>query len=351
MSDQNRLENGTVKIGVSKTLERDLRHDAESFEVFRGKEQETDVNRFLNLLIRNYYDDYMEEINRRSRDFRSILSGYIKDPRELEEAVGRLIVKEDMEDEEARKADGWPFTFRPLEANVPFINGILLEMDKMNQAYSGGLRRLLYNYSRKPAYERERIIYHDTAEKLKAACADKNAGISFYYRDNPAKHTVTPYKLIYGLDGQHNYFLCQEYNEERRKMIAVTYRLSRITDVSISARRQPLEEKVLRYLKKMEEYSPQHSINEDTETCVELTAEGRKVFRSIYLDRPIRNKPKKKEKPDEKGRIRYYFSCSQEQLFFYFRRFNPGTARIIKPEKLKNELRKFHRLHLEELGE
>lgn len=159
--------------------------------------------------------------------------------------------------------------------------------------------------------------------------------------------TVMPYKLVCGSDEQFNYLLCQEYREDLGKYLAVSYRMCRIVNVADSAYSQPFDEKVLSYLERMEKYGPQYNINEVTETVVELTETGVLDFRRIYQGRP---KPDRVDKPDSHGIARYYFSCSQDQLYFYFRRFNPGQARIIKPEKLKEQLKCFHENHLKAMA-
>ena len=338
---------GVIKISVSKALERELRHDAESFEIYKGKEQDVDLNKFLNILVKNYYDYYIDEIVKKSDTIRIILAGYISDPDKLEKAVRQLTEKENQDSEDAGKADGRPFRFRPVKENEIFVNSILGKMFQMDLSYSGEFRRMLYSYSKKPSYERERIIYLETAGKLMEVCR-KKINIMFHYRDNPSmQHTVTPYKMLMGSDGQYNYLLCQEYNEEAGKLLAISYRLSRIVNIRETPVKQAMDETVRKYLEKMEECGPQYNINEDTETCVELTEMGRKNYKKIYQGRPLKYTS---DKPDENGNARYYFSCSQDQLFLYFRRFNPGEAAVIYPEKLKRRLVQFHERHLEAVG-
>ena len=335
---------GVIKIGVSKALERELRHDAESFEIFKGKEQNVDMNKFLNILIPNYYDRYISEVVKQSDSVRNVLSRYITDPGVLESAVSQLIENYKSDNDGTQKIDGRPFRFRPTKENEIFILNILNSIDQTAPSFSEEFRRILYSYSKKPSYERERIIYHDAAEKLMELCR-KKVNIRFVYRDNPYYvHTVTPYKLLMGADGLYNYLLCQEYNEKTGKLMALSYRLSRILNIRETPVKQVLDETVRNHLEKMEECGPQYLINEDTETCVELTEEGRSNYRKIYQGRPLKYTA---DKPDDSGNARYYFSCSQDQLFLYFRRFNPGEASVIYPEKLKRRLVQFHERHLE----
>ena len=185
------------------------------------------------------------------------------------------------------------------------------------------------------------------------ACGKKKAGLSFALKAHPSEfHYVVPYEFVYGSDEQYNYLLCQEWNEEAGKYEARSYRLCRILEPRLDSRMDTaMDEGVVRHLEKMKAYGPQYQINEDVETCVRLTKEGRKSFRAIYQGRPGRMKKGGKESvPDADGNVVYFFECSLDQLYFYFRRFNPGESEVLYPESLREELRKFHQEHLDAMG-
>lgn len=342
-------DSGGIKIGVSKALRNELKRDAEGFEVFKGEEQTPTVNRLLNKLIYHYYEEYREEINEQARSFRDTLRPFIPDPDELEKAVSLLAETEEARDKQSGKNDGTPIKFLPAGEHKGYIQGILPELDRLNRPYADEFRRVLYRYSRKASYERERIVYRDVWETLERVCGKENTELRFIYRDDPARvRIVIPYKATYGSDGRYNYLLCQEYNRKEKRMTAVSYRLCRIVNPREYPTGQAIEPEVRKYLEKMEKYGPQYSINEDTITCVELTKEGRTSFRGIYQGRPDYDR---EDKPDERGNVKYYFSCSRTQLYLYFRRFNPGEARVLYPEQLNEELKEFHEKHLETMKE
>ena len=54
-----------------------------------------------------------------------------------------------------------------------------------------------------------------------------------------------------------------------------------------------------------------------------------------------------KEVPDREGCVECVFRCSREQLFNYFKRFNPGEAEVVSPKKLRDKLYRYHLSHLE----
>ena len=74
-----------------------------------------------------------------------------------------------------------------------------------------------------------------------------------------------------------------------------------------------------------------------------LTPAGTQSFKHIYFGRP---KVDRKEITPA-GNYRYYFICSTEQLYRYFRRFNPGEAIIEYPTTLRDRIIDFHVKSLE----
>mgnify|MGYP007070047720 CR=1 FL=1 len=75
-------------------------------------------------------------------------------------------------------------------------------------------------------------------------------------------------------------------------------------------------------------------------TCVKMTAAGQGSYRMIYTGRPA---PDRIEPNAEDGTALYYFSCSQEQVYRYFLRFNVGEVSIMYPDSLKQRLHDYYR--------
>ena len=93
---------------------------------------------------------------------------------------------------------------------------------------------------------------------------------------------------------------------------------------------------MLLHLEKMREKGPQYAINRDEAVKVKMTEKGIDLYRRIYLDRPLFD-----DKTIPADGI-YTFSCSEEQAFFYFRKFPGDTAVIISPDSLRQRMLDFH---------
>ena len=336
-----------IKINLPESLYYSLLSDAASFEVLKRDGERINLNSFTSSLVSGYYEEYLEEVSRRARKIRDILSPFITDQIQLDRATLELVEDEKSSNGVGSKdANSKSFKFRPTKET----DGIILEIEEerkaANESLSGFFRQMLYSYSKKPVYERERIIYHQNLALLDSACSSEKE-VTFTYRDKPGiLHRVVPYKVKYGTDELHNYLLCQEYNEFRGEMIAMSYRLCRIVNPRITGKEGEFDRRAKDCLIKMEECGPQYTINEEIETCIEFTPNGRKSFQRLYQGRPVVDR---RDPEDERGNVKYYFTCSQDQLYLYLRRFNPGETTILYPERLRERLYQFHLLHLNNL--
>ena len=74
---------------------------------------------------------------------------------------------------------------------------------------------------------------------------------------------------------------------------------------------------------------------------VELTPQGEKKFRKLYVHRPV---------PVKAEGCALWFDCSHFQIVQYFERFGKD-ARVIYPESVRNAIVSFHRRALAAYGE
>ena len=118
---------------------------------------------------------------------------------------------------------------------------------------------------------------------------------------------------------------------------AKTYRINRMLQISPVFDSFSLNDKVKSILEKMIKYGPQYPIVNDDEMCVRLSDAGISTFNKIYYGRPDYERIEKK--PDG---YYYYFRCSEDQVFFYFRRFQGDEAIIMFPESLRIRMKEFH---------
>ena len=86
----------------------------------------------------------------------------------------------------------------------------------------------------------------------------------------------------------------------------------------------------------------EYEINDDEEVCVKLNEKGLEYYSRIYFGRPRYDTLIKQDD----GYYQYYH-CSMEQIFLYFRRFDPINVEIIYPPSLRNRMRDFYRSGLE----
>ena len=334
----------TIKINVPESLERSLVYDMTNFEVFKKDGEHLNFNSFMSSLIAGYYEKYRERQNSQEERIRSLLSRYITNQQQLSQAASEIISSEALPVSSRQKApNNKALKFRPTRET----DGIILEIEEQrqsaNESLSGFFRMMLFSYIQNPVYERERIIYYRNAAIIADAC-ERGKEILFTTRDNPAfLHRVIPYGLRHGPDELFNYLLCQETHKNAGTNAAMSYRLCRIVNPRIATPGAQIDYKTRLYLEKMEKYGPQYLINKDMASCIRFSRSGRVSFQKLYQGRPTVDR---KDEPDADGSIKYYFSCSQDQLFFYLRRFNPGEAIVLSPEDLKRRLIDFHQKHL-----
>ena len=333
-----------IKVNVPDGLKRSLLGDAENFEVLKQNDAKVNFNRFISALITGYYEKYQQETNSRYNRIKSLLSSFILNPQKLDQATAQIMNEQSKSDySNTKTVNNTSFKFHTTKET----DSIILQIEEYRRitgdSISAYFRKMLYSYINQPVYEREKIIFQNNVSVINNACT-LGKKVIFTTRDRPSLlHRVMPYGIRHGQEELYNYLLCQEFHKSNGEPLAMSYRLCRIVNPRITSENGQIDSKVMDHLFKMEKYAPQYLINEDVESCVEFTANGRKSFMRLYQGRPVVDG---KEAEDSDGNIRCYFSCSQEQPYLYFRRFNPGEISVLYPEKLKKRLYEFHYQHL-----
>ena len=322
-----------------------IKRDAESFEVLSKSGESINLNRFLSSLISGFYREYQEENAGRHDRLLALIDPYVPEKRKKTELLEKLIREESAETERSNPpGPGRKISLRPTKETDQIILEIR-EGLRGGETLAGYFRGMFLAYVKRPIYERERIIFRKTSDFLEEACRTRRA-VVFTTRDNPGfLHRVIPFDLAYGPDEMYNYLLCQE-SSAQGKPLPTSFRLCRIINPRFAVGKAEMDRETEQFLRKMKQYGPQFPFNQDIETCILLTETGRDTYRQIYQGRPV---PDRKEDPDDQGNTLWYFRCSQTQLYQYFRKFNPGEARVIAPESLKNSLRRFYKRQLEYL--
>lgn len=330
-----------INIYVPETVGTLLNNDASLFEIFKKDGYTINRNRFLSLLIIGYYNSYVLESRQKFELLQEKLQDYLPDPN-ITNQIAECILNQVILPEVPKRKGKNPvkLSLKPTEETDGIIQNIMDEL-QMDDYVSQYFCRMFISYAEKPLYERERIIFKDNGQILLLAC-DKNRPITFSTIWNTkVVHEVVPYELTVGQDEMFNYLLCQERNIKTGKLEARAYRLNRITRVNFSPSTAILSEKIRHYLERMKKSGAQYPINDEDEICVRLTDYGVISYNRIYHGRPRYDRIEH----TEDGHL-YYFHCSKDQIFFYFRRFEAGAAEVLYPKPLRGRMIRFHAMAL-----
>lgn len=314
-----------------------IENDAEMFEVYKKDGKTVNKNRFLSLLIKGYYEDYISEAR---TAYNSIISSIKTDKltyKDKEEIADTILKNTVLPIVPARKGKNPArLSLKPTKDTEALIDQIFIDLggeDYISQYFC----RMIMSYCGKPFSKREQIIFKDKYEILKAACSNgRSVSFKTIWNDT-VTHTVIPYKVAIGPEEMFNYLVGAEINNGTSGQKAKSFRLNRISTINYSRSMDSIDDTVKRHLDMMLKFGPQYMINDDTESCVRLSDQGVRNYGRIYYGRPVL------DHVVEKGDGHYYyFKCSKDQLFFYFRRFGYEDAEIISPESLRQRMIDFH---------
>ena len=328
-----------INIYVPSEIIQTLDYDAVMFEVFKKDMHTINRNKFLTMLILGYHDAYASVRHQTKETIGTILSSSCSDKAQVHD-LSRKILNSVFLSEYPRRnlRNSAHLSLKPTNDLEPLLYDILNELD--GDSVSQYFCNMLISYCGKPFSKREQIIFNDQYSHLLAAC-EKCQTVSFSTLWNPkAVHHVIPYQLKTGRDEQFNYLLCAEIVSDRQT--AISYRLNRITGIHNSRKTIKLEDDVKKYLDQMARLGPQYTINDKEEACIRLTDTGMLSFKKIYSGRPVCDRIEHRD-----GYYYYYFNCSKDQLYFYFRKFNANQAEVLYPQSLRDKIIEFHRGSLE----
>ncbi len=314
-----------------------LDNDAVQFEVLKKDGHTVNKNKFLTMLIQGFYDSYMDEARSAYNSIYDILDSSELGRERQSDLANKILKKVFLPEVPTRKGKNpVKLSLKPTKTTIPLIKRIMLDLgaeDYISQFFC----RMLMSYCEKPFSVREQILFKENYDFILKAC-EEQALIRFTTIWNSTDiHEVIPYKIVVGQEEMFTYILGGERNKRTGIMEAKSYRLNRISSLGYGSIREPLTEQVERHLEMMIHYAPQFAINDDEVSCVKLTEEGCIYFNRIYYGRP---KVEKMVKVEEYWL--FYFKCSKEQLYQYFKRFEKNWAEVIEPESLRSRIRRFH---------
>jgi len=326
-----------INVYIPQEMKAQIQNDAMLFEIFKKNRRDVNINRFLSLLLCGYYDDFLHENNKSHHSMLSILNDYNLSSSDQADISDRILKESILPtDDFYQSKKNIPLSLKPTAAT----NRVLLSIERSlagRDTMSQYIRRMLLTYFQKATWQRERIIFHGSSEFLIDACQHKQpVSFTLIWKEKQI-HEAIPYKLLPGSDGMFNYLICVEYNPTTGKQEVRSYRLSRITKPESCRSSLTTSEELLALCKKTAETAPQYAINTEVEICVKLSDVGEILYNRIYSGRP-----KYSHIEDRDDGHYYYFQCSEDQVYHYFRRFDNATAVIITPETLVERMVRFH---------
>jgi len=331
MSIQDKI-NIYVPAMVGAMLERDM----EMFEIYKANGRSLNWNRFLSMLIKGYYDTYVQENKALYEKIMSALTSTALDEKQAKEAADRIMNNVIRPDGNKRGGkDSRHLSLKPTSSTEDLVQRIAFSGEDYISRY---FRGLLMSYCEKPFSQRERIVFKDNYELLRQYChAQQPVYLSTIWEERIV-HEVVPYAIAIGPEEMFNFLLCQEENPVTHDMEAKAFGLRRIKHVNASDKRTRIQPAVHQHLHAMVKMGPQYAINDDEEICVRLTERGMTAYKRIYFGKP---KYARMEKVADE--YYQYYICSKEQVFLYFRKFDPSIVEIVAPESLRKRMEQFYR--------
>lgn len=313
-----------IKIHVTKDVYDIILKDTESFEFYKKDNISLNKNLFLTNLINNYYKIYQ----RKEENMINIIKSELKLENINDNNLAIRIVNKINRCSFIDKKEKFSsvLSLKPTKesiATLKYIESYLLNGASLSEFF----RNMLTSYCSMPQDEREKIIFKEQYETIKKAI-NQNKKIVFTTTKYDILHEADPYAIIDSKEEMHCYLLA------KYKGICKTYRLSRITNVSIIKESIEIDEFEKELFNKMIEHGPQFNYENNEETIIiKLTKKGQDMYKSYYVHRP---------KVDYIEGDYYYFSCSFNQLSIYFRRFGK-EAFIVTPHELQHQFFHFYR--------
>lgn len=207
----------------------------------------------------------------------------------------------------------------------------LCDNDFTSEAQNSFCNDIIEEYSQMNFSTREKIILRDKIAVIERAIKHNN--LIQYTKGDGTKKTVSPYKIVVEPDTQYNYLIISNEDNGGKPGSIRLCMMNEITElrqkrkIDAKSMEQELSDRNIAYLK-----------NEEIEVEIGLTKNGEDIY-----SRVIPNRPKLISKDKEKtGDYRIYrFKCTEFQAKVYFNSFGK-EAKIISPESLKEEIKKFY---------
>ena len=321
-----------INIYMPESIRDRLLRDMEMFEIFKPNSWDVNRNQFLTLLIKGYYDAYVQENNELRDKVIATLKSTALSAEAIQTAADAVIAN--VFDQQPGKRVGKNAKMLSLKPTRELESLLQCIENEGSDYLSRYFCRMFTRYCEKPFHQRERIIFKATYDKLLECCKDRRP-IIFSTTGQPDRiNEVLPYAVAVGREEMFNYLLCQKSGDKGYQ--AKSFALRRIRNVIVSQSKDTIDPIVREHLDRMASLGPEYAIDDDERICVRLSKDGIRSYHRIFFGRPLYDD--KTLTPD--GML-LYFRCSPEQVFRYFRRFPPYTVEIVQPVSLRKKMYHF----------
>lgn len=314
-----------IKINLDKSASLKLKSDIIAFKYLK-EDGTINKNGFLNTLLSNYFPIYHNIANKHIQRYNKIITSYLNNIDTSTQIINDLISTNKFFSYNKTNSLDVSITFKPINSNQKIISIIISEYTKY-QSLSSFFRNMIEHYLSLPQYKREQIIYLNSYQLLQEAIEEKRK-ICLY--NNNTKTTLLPYKLVTSNEEMYSYLICINESPTSRKI--ESYHLYKIKDFFALKETFTLNNIDIAKLENVATNSPQFPYDNDTDTIIELTQHGIKMYESKYLNRPT---------PYKIIDNTYYFNCSHAQIILYFFPFGKN-AKIISPSSIKETFKNMY---------
>lgn len=323
------MEYDKIKVYVPKRVAEILQKDVENFEFFKKDEITPNKNAFITVLIVNY----LAEFRQRQENLRESVESVLRENTTMHEAKVQdlsAVIMSKFNKEIASEADNNKFdslvSFKPTKETQPLIDYIdeyLLSDCSLSEYF----RNMFVSYTALPQDMREKIIFKTQYELITDAIKNRKKVFITIRSGKMEKMEISPYLLSRAKEEMHVYLLYAKFGK------CASIKLSRVQSVTILGGEAHFDELQKQLFDKMQKYGVQFFYNfDEKEVKVRLTKKGQKLYRKIYVHRPI---------PDEVDGDVYTFRCSYTQILQYFARFG-GEVEFISPQEINQIMYNFH---------
>ena len=217
------------------------------------------------------------------------------------------------------------FSFRP-EERLQSLFLAIEENELDGSTLSAYFRSLFDQYALLPGAEREALFFQEAIAKTKKAIHEGRKLILLIGKGK--SQLLSPVGLAVSRDGEANFLL--GYNEKGK---LASYHLYKLGRLSLSKEGFLLSQEEIEEAKKVGKTNPSFVAGGYIEAKVKMNKEGRRLYRSIKLNRP--------EIVKEEGDV-FTFEGDAFQLFSHFNRFG-ASAIVLSPKDLRQKLLGYYR--------